>query len=62
MRCKQTVGMATVSQSDINNWLIPFAPLQEQKRMVQKIEQLYSFADQIEKSVEEAKKRADKID
>ncbi len=62
LECKQTVGMATVSQEDINKWLIPLTSYDEQRRIASKIEELFSFSDQIEKSVEGAKKQADKID
>jgi restriction endonuclease S subunit len=52
LECKQTVGMATVSQEDIIKWLIPFAPYFEQKRLVSKIDELFSYANQVEKTVE----------
>lgn len=41
---------------------IALPSIEEQKKIVQKIEQLFAFADQIEKSIGEAKKRADRID
>ncbi len=46
----------------IKSLIIPLPPVNEQKRILSKIEELFSFADQIEKSVEEAKKRADRLD
>ena len=51
-----------LNQKRMNSIPIPLPPLEEQKRIVKKIEGLFSFADQIKKSVKEAKNRADKID
>lgn len=51
-----------VAKSSLKQFPFPLAPLGEQKRIVKRIKELFSFADQIEKSVEEAKKRIDKID
>jgi len=52
LECKQTVGMATVSQQDINEWLIPLCSSNEQKRLVSRIEELFARANQVEKAVE----------
>ncbi len=60
--CKQTVGMATVSQSDIASWLFPFAPFEEQRCIVTKIEAVFAQADAIEVAMEAARRRADKVD
>jgi type I restriction enzyme S subunit len=59
---KGTAGQLRVPVSFIENSIVPVPPVNEQKRIVAKIEELFSFATQIEKSVEEAKKRVDKID
>lgn len=51
-----------LNQKRMNSIPIPIAPLNEQNRISKRIQELFSFAYQIEKSVEEAKRRADKID
>ncbi len=58
----QVAGQSNINSDDIRRMPIPLAPLDEQRRIVNKIEELFSFADQIERSVDEAKKRTDKID
>ncbi len=62
IEAKQTVGMATINQSDISDWEIPLAPLAEQRRIVAKIESLFAQADAIERAVVIARQRADKVD
>ncbi|WP_148550699.1 restriction endonuclease subunit S [Candidatus Nitrosotenuis cloacae] len=54
--------IAGVTKKQLSELPFPLPPIDEQQRISSKIAELYSFADQIEKSVEEAKKRADKID
>lgn len=51
-----------LNQKRMNSIPVPLPPLQEQVRIVSRIEELFSFADQIKKSVEMARMRADKID
>lgn len=43
--CQQTVGMATISQPQIAGFPIHLAPLPEQRRIVEKIEELFSRLD-----------------
>jgi type I restriction enzyme, S subunit len=59
---KQTVGMATVSQSDIASWLFPFAPLAEQRCIVTRIDALLTQADTIEAGVAAVRRRAEKLE
>jgi type I restriction enzyme S subunit len=42
---KQTVGMATISQSDIGSWKLPLPPRAEQHRIVEAIEQQLTRLD-----------------
>ncbi len=60
--CKQTVGMATVSQEDIKSWLIPYVGLEEQKRVAAKIEETFTLSYQAESEAEIARVRAYEID
>lgn len=46
---------------DIRNFPIPVAPLTEQTEIVRRVEILFKLADSIERSVEKATKRADKL-
>lgn len=62
LRCKQTVGMATVSQSDIASWLFPFAPFEEQRGIVTKIGAMFAQADAIEGAVEATRRRSEKLE
>jgi type I restriction enzyme S subunit len=62
LECKQTVGMATVSQEDIKNWFIPYTSIDEQRRIVLKIEEAFQLSDQIEGAVKKARERAERID
>jgi type I restriction enzyme S subunit len=62
LECKQTVGMATVSQEDIKSWFIPYTSINEQRRVVAKIEEMFSIAKQIEGAVKNAREQAERID
>jgi len=57
-------GSATphLFQRDIKEFILSMPPLEEQREIVRQIESYFELSDQIAKSVEEAKKRADKID
>ena len=41
----------SINKSDIDNWLFPIPPLQEQRRIVAKIEELFAQLDKIEASL-----------
>lgn len=51
-----------LNYTQIRSMPLPLTSITTQNRVIAKIEELFSFAGQIEKSVEEAKKRADRID
>jgi type I restriction enzyme S subunit len=57
-----TVGQLRVLRRILEEVYFPLAPIEEQKRILNKIHELFSLANQIEKPVEEAKKRVNKID
>jgi len=45
-----------VSGSEVANFLLPLPPLNEQKRIVEKVDQLMALCDELEKNIEESKK------
>ena len=47
-------SMKNVSQEQIKGLLIPLPPLNEQKRIVEKVDQLVSLCDELEKTVEQS--------
>ena len=49
--CGYGVKMPRLSTSDAKNGIIPLPPINEQKRIVAKIEELYSILDEIEQSL-----------
>ncbi len=51
----------TVPLKGLRNFKIPFPSLEEQNQIVQRVEQLFAFADQIEQRVTEAQVRIDKL-
>lgn len=50
-----------LNYAQIRSMPIPITSTETQKKVITKIEELFSFADQIEKSVEDAMKRADRV-
>jgi type I restriction enzyme S subunit len=62
MEAKQTVGMATISQSEIDIWRIPLAPRGEQRRIVARIEALFAQADAVEAAVARGLRRVEQFE
>lgn len=60
-KAKQTVGMATISQPEISNLILPIPPLNEQQEIVRRVEALFKVADQIEDRHKKAKAYVDKL-
>lgn len=42
----------SINKGHIDEWLFPLPPLLEQQRIVQKVENLFSFLDNIQKALE----------
>jgi len=57
---QKMTGMAesqvNISQNDMRNFPIPIPPLNEQKRIVEKVDQLMALCDELEKNIEQSKK------
>lgn len=54
-------GLQHIHLTDLRKDMIPIPPLEEQKQIVQKVEQLFAFADQIEQRVKAAQSRIDNL-
>ena len=60
-RAKSTAGHKRISISDIKDMSISLPPLEEQKKIVKQVEQLFAFADKIEARYTKAKAMLDKL-
>ncbi|MDX2228812.1 MAG: restriction endonuclease subunit S [Leptolyngbyaceae cyanobacterium bins.349] len=49
---KQTTGQASINQSQVSNIVIPLPPLAEQKRIVEKVDELMALCDRLQDSQE----------
>jgi type I restriction enzyme S subunit len=58
---KTTSGQKTINQGHVDNLLIPLPPLEEQQRIVNKLEQLMVFCDELEKSIKQSKEQNEKL-
>ncbi len=58
---QQTVGMASISQSQLGSMPVPLVPLLEQQRIIEKVERRLSVADEIEKELDESLVRAEML-
>lgn len=56
-----TAGQQRVSKSFIENFLVPIPPLQEQQRIVEKVNKLMLLCDELEKEVNIAQKYASQL-
>ena len=58
----QVAGQANINSQDIRQMPIPLAPLEEQLRVVARIQSLFGQAETIERAVEVARRWAEKVD
>ena len=59
---RTSAGQHNVNLKTLNSIPIPLPPLREQKRILNKIDELFSLANRIERPSEEAQGRLSKID
>jgi type I restriction enzyme, S subunit len=50
-----------VSGKDVSNIVVPLPPLNEQKRIVEKVDQLMSFCEELKKRLEKKQRREDRL-
>jgi type I restriction enzyme S subunit len=60
-KMKGTAGQLRVPASYVESLTIPLSPLQEQKKIVEEIEHLFSIADQTEKTIEHSLTYAERL-
>jgi type I restriction enzyme S subunit len=53
--------MPKINQSIVSNTLIPLPPVNEQKRIVEKIDKLMDYCNSLEQSIEESKQESEKL-
>lgn len=56
------VRQSNIRKGDVGRIPVPLIPLSEQRRILSKVEECFSFTDDMEKSVREAKKRVEMMD
>jgi restriction endonuclease S subunit len=58
---KQAISQASINQSQIRNILIPLPPLREQKRIVDKVDQLMTLCDELKQTVTQSKQESEML-
>lgn len=53
---RTTSGVKNINTNEISNLIIPLPPLNEQQRIVEKVDQLMSLCDELKKNIEKSKK------
>lgn len=61
LNAQQTVGMASINQEQLGSMPIPIIPLIEQNKIVEEIEQRFSIADEMEKTINENLNKSEKL-
>lgn len=58
---KHAVNQASINQTDVKNVLVPLPSIEEQLIISQKVEALFTYADQLEEAYERAKESIDQL-
>ncbi|WP_017212380.1 restriction endonuclease subunit S [Clostridium beijerinckii] len=55
------ISQVNISQVNMRYFIVPLPPLQEQKRIVEKVDSLMQLCDELEKKIEKSKKYSEKL-
>lgn len=58
---KQTTNLASINKTQLSNILVPLPPVQEQKRIVTKVNQLMRLCDEMEQQITQSKTEAEQL-
>ncbi len=58
----QTVNLASLNATNLKAFHIPLPPANEQRRIIEKVQALFAQAEAIERAVEHARRRVEKVD
>jgi type I restriction enzyme S subunit len=58
---KQTTNLASINMTQLRNCVLPIPPLNEQKRIVAKVDQLMALCDDLEAKLQKSQKRNDRL-
>lgn len=61
IRKSKGTGQPNVNAVSLSNLVIPLPPLNEQKRIVEKVDQLMALCDELEKNIEQSKKDSEML-
>ena len=58
---KGTAGQQRIKREFVENYIIGLPPLSEQKRIVEKVDRLMSYCNELEKQVKETQQNSEKL-
>ena len=61
IQARSTSGVNNINSKEIATLELPFPPIEEQKEIVRRVEELFAFADQIEQQVKAAQQRVNHL-
>lgn len=58
---RTTTGVKNINTSEISNIILPLPPLNEQRRIVEKVNQLIAFCDELENKIGQSRNESEKL-